>query len=61
MPRTRFHILLMERIEARIKVVGESVLEGSCKDFDEYKDWVGYVRGLNDALSLCDDIEGEFD
>jgi hypothetical protein len=61
MPKTRFHSLLEQRIDERIKSVGDSLLRGEIKEFTEYKDMTGYLRGLRDALKLCDDIEGEYD
>lgn len=61
MPKTRFHTLLETSIHKQIKTVSDDILRGQMKDFTDYREWTGYIRGLTDALKLCDDIEGEYD
>ena len=39
----------------------ESIIGGQAADYSSYRECVGYIRGLNDALRLCDDIEGDLD
>jgi hypothetical protein len=59
MAYSRFHNLLKEKVQAAIKDTEASITGGHAADYSEYKYWVGYARGLNDALRLCDDIEGD--
>lgn len=61
MPRTRSFTRLKVRIDEEKQKITDSLLRGDIKSYDEYKGWVGYVRGLTDALRLCDEIEGELD
>lgn len=61
MARTRLFAKLQAKIEERINSVGSSLLMGTAQDYPSYKDWVGYVRGLRDAIKLLDEIEGELD
>lgn len=56
---SRFHRLLAEKIKAAAEAHGDSILCGQAKDYAEYRDGCGYIRGLNDALRLCEDIEGD--
>jgi hypothetical protein len=37
----------------------ESLVEGGASDYPKYKEIVGYVRGLKDALKYCEEIETE--
>lgn len=57
MPKTRFHTLLEERVKEAIEANISSIIGGQPKDFPTYREAVGYIRGLNDALTLCDQIE----
>ncbi len=61
MPVTRFHAILKEKIEKAVQDRLLSLASGGAQDYPQYRDNVGYLRGLNDALSLCDEIEKEFD
>ncbi len=61
MPRTRLFVKLQAKVEERINSVSGTLLEGSAQDYPSYKDWVGYIRGLRDAVRLLDEIEGELD
>lgn len=61
MPKTRFHTLLEAKIEKAIDDTAASIATGSCADYASYRDQTGYIRGLNDALKLADDIAGEVD
>lgn len=61
MPRTRNFLKLQVRIDDQIKSVSDSILRGDPKSYEAYKDWVGYIRGLRDAIKFADEIEGELD
>lgn len=57
MPKTRFHLLLEERVKEAIAANLEAIVGGQPKDFPTYREAVGYIKGLNDALTLCDQLE----
>ena len=57
MPKTRFHSLLEERVREAIEANIAALAGGQPKDFHTYREQVGYIRGLNDALTLCDQLE----
>ena len=61
MPQTRFHQLFQERALKEIEKANQELASGAAKDFGQYRDYVGYIRGLGDALRLCDEIEREYD
>ena len=61
MAYSRFHNLLKERIQEVIADLSHSIISGQAVDYPSYRENVGYIRGLNDALRLCDDIEGDLD
>lgn len=56
---SRFHNLLREKINAAMEGHSASLICGQAKDYADYRDGCGYIRGLNDALRLCEDIEGD--
>ena len=60
-PKTRFHNLLTERVNAVINEYITSLIGGQAADFASYRESCGYIRGLNDALKLCEDIERDLD
>lgn len=57
MAASRFHTHLRVKIEAVIAEHMGSLCSGQVPDYAAYRDNVGYIRGLNDALRLCEDIE----
>lgn len=59
MAKTRFHAALEARINEAVETRSKSVVAGACSDYAHYKENVGYILGLLDALKLCDDIEAE--
>ena len=61
MPRQRFHVLLQEKIEKQVQSLASSLVAGNITDWAHYKETVGYLRGLDDALKLCDEIERDYD
>ena len=59
MAQTRFAALLKRKIEdAANERIGQ-VANGTCSDYPQYKENVGYIRGLLDAIKLADDVEVE--
>ena len=61
MVQTRFHTLLRHRIEEEIRKCSDQAMAGGAIDYATYREQVGYIRGLRDVLTLCEDIEREFD
>lgn len=61
MASSRLYRLLKERVEETIAQYSQSIIGGQAKDYADYRDACGYMRGLNDALNLCDDIERDLD
>jgi hypothetical protein len=59
--KTRLHRLLEERVAAVVAEYSISLIGGQAVDFAGYRESCGYIRGLTDALKLCDDIEGDLD
>ena len=54
---TRFHALLEKKIGEEMQNRAASLASGAASDYPNYRESVGYINGLNDALKLCDDIE----
>lgn len=44
-----------------ISTHSEAICSGQPQDYPSYRDNVGYIRGLNDALRACEDIERDLD
>ena len=61
MAHSRFHSLLRERIKEEVDSRSLSLASGGAPNYSQYKDSVGYIRGLLDALKLCEEIEKETD
>ncbi len=61
MAATRFRVLLEERIKEEENKIRESLARGDPPDYADYKWNVGFLYGLKVCLTLCDDIEREFD
>lgn len=59
MAKTRFQAALEARINEAVESRSISIVDGAAVDYAHYKENVGYIRGLRDALKLCSDIEGE--
>ena len=60
MAQTRFHSILEERIKEAVESRRNSIASGHCIDYPAYRENVGYLLGLQDALKICDEIEKEF-
>lgn len=54
---TRFHSLLEKKIEETLQSRMASLASGAAADYPLYKENVGYMNGLRDALKLCDEVE----
>lgn len=56
MARTRFHTLLLAKIQEVIVNRTEELTSGSASSYEVYKYNVGYLNGLRDALKLADEV-----
>jgi hypothetical protein len=61
MPKTRFHLLLEERVKEVVEANSIAIVGGQPKDYATYREQVGYIRGLVDALTLCDQLNEDLD
>jgi hypothetical protein len=59
MVKTRFHAQLEASIKEAVENRTVSIATGGATDYAHYRENVGYIHGLQDALKLCDDIEAE--
>ena len=54
-----FHKKLRRKIDDRVKERHILLAEGFAKNYETYREEVGYIRGLTDALVYCEMIEDE--
>lgn len=59
MAKTRFHSQLERKINEAVENRSRSIASGAASDYAHYKENVGYILGLQEALKLCDEIEAE--
>lgn len=52
---------LAAKIEAERALISLSISEGACNSYEHYRDNCGYVRGLNAALIMMEELEREND
>lgn len=57
MANSRLFKLLEVEIKSAADRAADSIIGGLAPDYASYRDYVGYIRGLNDALTLCNQIE----
>ncbi len=61
MARTRFHAVLVAKLEEVIVNRSEELTYGHMKNYEDYRYSVGYLMGLRDVLKICDEVnEDEF-
>jgi len=48
---------LIEKINKEIDSIQEHLADGNCKDFSEYKENCGRVKGLLSVRLLCQDLQ----
>jgi hypothetical protein len=61
MAKTQFQRKLEARIKEAVDKRGNHLISGGASDFSQYKEDVGYILGLMDAIKLCEEIEAEND
>lgn len=59
MAKTRLQGLLEKKIAVFRQETLESIGSGVCHDHGAYRDQCGYLRGLDDALKMLDDLSEE--
>ncbi len=59
MIKTRFHTLLEAKVTEQMDTRMMHLSNGGASDYPAYREAVGYVQGLRDALRLCDEVEKE--
>ena len=57
MANTRLYSILEAKIGQQRRVVLDSMGDGACPDYPSYRDQCGYLRGLDAALALMEEIE----
>jgi hypothetical protein len=57
MAKSRLYSLLEAAVKETVAVESDYVCSGQPPDYASYKHTTGYIRGLNDALKLCEQIE----
>jgi hypothetical protein len=53
--RGQFQQSLEQRIRERRSKIMEDLVSGNAKTLDTYRELVGHLRGLDEALVLCDE------
>lgn len=61
MAETRFTTLFKAKVKEVVDNRSDSLANGDAADYSKYRESVGYLRGLADAIKICEEIEGEFD
>lgn len=57
--RSRFHLLLENKVNEAVESLVESLVNGEAADYARYKEISGQIRGLRDSLKYCEEIEAE--
>lgn len=56
MPRSYFHEQLAKRLQEAINTQAEALGNGAAQDIQSYRETVGYIRGLGEAIKVADDV-----
>lgn len=59
MPLSQFHNRLKAKILEEMDKAGKEITGGQMKDYDDYRWFVGYIKGMGDVLTLADEVEQE--
>ncbi len=59
MANSRLYQLLLNRVKEEVFKYSESICGGEAEDYTRYKEACGYIRGLNDAVKILEEIEKE--
>lgn len=55
--RSRIQALWENKINEEILNLSESIALGACSDMEHYRNQVGYIRGLKEAIRIFNDIQ----
>lgn len=50
---------LKERLAKRKHELGSAIVYGSAMDWADYKERIGVVKGIDEAIVICDQVEKE--
>lgn len=56
-----FHEEIVRRVNAKRQERMESLANGACVDFADYRCSIGYFEGLKETLEIADEIKREYD
>lgn len=56
-----FHRMLRVKLAEVLEARASELTSGLCKDYAAYREEVGYIRGLKDALVYSEEVEREPD
>lgn len=59
MAKTRFQRKLEDRIKEAVEKRKLFLASGGAEDYPGYRESVGYLLGMQEALALCEEIESE--
>jgi hypothetical protein len=61
MASSQFHIRLQAKVVEEMNKIGKEVILGQMTNYDDYRWYVGYLKGLGDSLKLADEVEKEME
>ena len=59
MAKTQFQRVLESRLNEAVESRRNSIASGAAIDYAHYRENVGYILGLTDAIKICAEIEAE--
>lgn len=54
---TRWAVLFEEKVNERARQIVEHVSNGGATDYAGYREQVGYLRGLSEAVKLVEEVD----
>lgn len=61
MARSYYQAKLIEKLNDAISVQALSIVQGGARSYDKYRETVGYIRGLTDAIKLAEETEKDIE
>lgn len=61
MARSHYQVKLVEKLENAASKEAAFLIAGTADDYAKYREVVGYIRGLNDAVKIANQIEQEME
>lgn len=59
MARSRVTRMVEQRIAASAEAMAQSIINGGAESFDIYRERCGFIRGLQEAIKILDEVEAE--